>query len=282
MEIISQTGRMQKKAREIKRAGKSIGLVPTMGYFHEGHLSLMRAAREETDYVAVSLFVNPSQFGPTEDLDRYPRDLDRDKMLAERLGVDVIFWPTIDDMYPHGFLTKVRVEGLSNKLCGASRPGHFEGVTTVVSKLFHILVPDYAYFGQKDAQQAIIIKKMTEDLNFGTHIRVLPIVRENDGLAMSSRNVYLSDKERKAALCLYKAIKETEAIFEEGERSAEHLLAHAGSIIESEPLAAMEYIKICHIEDLSPVEKIYDKALLAIAVKIGKTRLIDNTILERR
>ena len=281
MEIISQTLVMQKRAKEIQRAGKSIGLVPTMGYFHEGHLSLMRAAREETDYVAVSLFVNPIQFGPSEDLDRYPRDLDRDRLMAEKLGVDVIFCPTVEDMYPSGFLTKVSVEGLSEKLCGASRPGHFVGVTTVVSKLFNIVAPDYAYFGQKDAQQAIIIQRMTRDLNFGTCIRILPIVRENDGLAMSSRNVYLSDNERRAATCLYNAIKEAEAMFKKGERKVGPLLARAGSIIRSEPLAEMEYMEICHIEDLSAVNKIEDKALLALAIRIGRTRLIDNTILER-
>jgi pantoate--beta-alanine ligase len=280
LEQINQIAQMPKKAREIHKTGKTIGLVPTMGYFHQGHLSLMKAAKEETDHVIVSLFVNPTQFGPSEDFDRYPRDLKRDMELAKQTGVDTIFCPTIDEMYPSGFLTQVKVENLGDMLCGASRPGHFQGVTTVVSKLFNIISPDFAYFGQKDAQQTIIIKKMVEDLNFHINIRVLPIVREKDGLAMSSRNIYLSERERKAALCIYSAIQQAEKIFNKGERETNPLINQAKDIINDEPLAKLEYLVICHIKDLSPLEKIEDKALMALAVRIGKTRLIDNTILK--
>jgi pantoate--beta-alanine ligase len=280
IELINQTAEMQKKAAEIHKEGMTIGLVPTMGYFHQGHLSLMKASKEETDYVVVSLFVNPTQFGPSEDFNRYPRDLRRDMELAKNAGVDMIFCPTIDEMYPSGFLTYVKVESLGEKLCGANRPGHFQGVTTVVCKLFNIISPDFAYFGQKDAQQAIIIKKMVEDLNLRINIRVLPIVREKDGLAMSSRNVYLSGSEHKAALCIYKAIQKVEMLFNKGERESKVLMDQAEAIIKDEPLATLEYMAICHIEDLSPLEKIKNRALMALAVKIGKTRLIDNTILK--
>jgi pantoate--beta-alanine ligase len=280
IEQINQTTQMQEKARGIHKTGKTIGLVPTMGYFHQGHLSLMKTAKEETDYVVVSLFVNPTQFGPSEDFDRYPRDLKRDMELAKQVGIDIIFCPIIDEMYPPGFLTHVKVEGLAETLCGASRSGHFQGVTTVVCKLFNIISPDFAYFGQKDAQQAIIIKKMVEDLNFHINIRVLPIVREKDGLAMSSRNIYLSGRERKAALCLYKAIQQAKTMFNNGEREAKTLIDQANAIINDEPLATLDYLEVCHIKDLSPLEKIVDKALMALAVKIGKTRLIDNTILK--
>jgi pantoate--beta-alanine ligase len=240
----------------------------------------MKAAKKEIDYVVVSLFVNPTQFGPSEDFDRYPRDLKKDMEMAEQTGVDIIFCPTIDEMYPPGFLTHVKVENLSEILCGATRPGHFQGVTTVVCKLFNIITPDIAYFGQKDAQQATIIRKMVQDLNFNIKIRVLPIVREKDGLAMSSRNTYLSDRERRAALGLYKAIQEAETMTKNGERDAKILIARTESIIKQEHLAKLEYITICDLKDLSPLEKIEDKALLALAVKIGKTRLIDNTILK--
>jgi len=279
IDILRTTSRMQDKAREIHRLGKVIGLVPTMGYFHEGHLSLMRKARKETDYVVVSLFVNPIQFGPHEDLARYPRDMERDVTLAHQEGVNAIFSPSVDEMYRADFHTTVTVEGLSNVLCGAGRPGHFQGVTTVVCKLFNIVTPDVAYFGQKDAQQAIIIKRMVEDLNFGIRIKVLPIVRETDGLAMSSRNVYLTGRERQAALCLYKAIQKAEGLVRQGERNARSIMAQARTVILSEPLASLEYIAICDMKGLSPIESIEDEALLALAVRIGSTRLIDNMIL---
>lgn len=271
---------MNGKAREIHQAGKTIGLVPTMGYFHQGHISLMKAAKKETDYVVVSIFVNPTQFSPSEDFEKYPRDLKRDMELAEQVGINIIFCPTIDEIYPPGFLTRVKVENISEILCGASRSGHFQGVTTIVSKLFNLVTPDFAYFGQKDAQQAIIIKKMVEDLNFNIKIRVLPIVREKDGLAMSSRNIYLSNIERKAALCLYKAIRKAEMMINNGEREAKALITRAEAIIKKEHLATLEYLTICDLKDLSPLEKIEDRALMALAIKIGKTRLIDNTILK--
>lgn len=282
IDILNTVNRMQDKAKEIHRLGKTIGLVPTMGYFHEGHLSLMREARKETDYVVVSLFVNPIQFGPHEDLDRYPRDMERDVTLAQQTGVDAIFTPPVDEMYPPGFRTAVTVEGLSNVLCGAHRPGHFQGVTTVVCKLFNTVTPDVAYFGQKDAQQAIIIKRMVEDLNFTVRIRVLPIVRETDGLAMSSRNAYLSERERQAALCLHRALQKAEESVRQGERNAQAIIAQAEAVIRSEPLARVEYAAICDTEELSSLEMITDEALLALAVRIGNTRLIDNVILKTR
>ncbi|MGA1795393.1 MAG: pantoate--beta-alanine ligase [bacterium] len=280
MDILHTTSRMQDKAGAMHRLGKTIGLVPTMGYFHEGHLSLMREARKETDYVVVSLFVNPIQFGPHEDLDRYPRDMERDIALAQQAGVDAIFIPPADEMYPPGFRTAVAVEGLSNVLCGAHRPGHFQGVATVVCKLFNIVTPDVAYFGQKDAQQAIIIKRMVEDLNFTVRITVLPIVRETDGLAMSSRNAYLSERERQAALCLHRALQKAEESVRQGERNAQAIIAQAEAVIRSEPLAKVEYVAICDTEELSSIENITDEALLALAVRIGNTRLIDNAILK--
>jgi pantoate--beta-alanine ligase len=240
----------------------------------------MEAAKNETDYVVVSLFVNPAQFGPSEDFERYPRDLKRDMELADQVGIDIIFCPTIDEMYPPGFLTSVKIENLSEILCGATRPGHFQGVTTIVSKLFNLVTPDFAYFGQKDAQQVIIIKKMVEDLNFNVKIRILPIIREKDGLAMSSRNIYLSDIEREAALCLYKAIRKAEIMINNGEREVKALINQAEAIIKKEHMVTLEYLTICDLKDLSPLEKIEDRALMAIAIKIGKIRLIDNTILK--
>lgn len=282
IEQISDPVKMQQRAIQVHKEGKSIGFVPTMGYFHQGHLSLMHAARKETDCVMVSLFVNPIQFGPSEDFARYPKDMERDLDMATQAGVDILFSPTTKQMYPSGFRTHVEVEGLSEMLCGLNRPGHFRGVTTVVCKLFNLLRPDVAYFGQKDAQQAIIIKKMAEDLNMGIQIRILPIVREKDGLAMSSRNVYLSEKERQAALCLYKAIKHTQQMVKDGERHSKVLKTQAEAVIRCEPLAELEYITIRHPGNLSYLERIEDEALLALAVKIGKTRLIDNTILKTK
>lgn len=280
IEQIIDPGLMQARAIRLRKEGKRIGLVPTMGYFHQGHLSLMEAAVKETDCAVVSLFVNPMQFGPAEDFDRYPRDLERDLKLAQEAGVDIIFSPAVNMMYPKGFRTWVEVEELSDILCGAYRPGHFRAVTTVVCKLFNLVSPEIAYFGQKDAQQAIIIKKMTKDLNMGIKIRVLPTVREDDGLAMSSRNVYLAAKERRAALCLYKAIKKAEELVKKGERDTKTLVNQVQALIGSEPLAELEYVSICRMDDLSHIERIGGEAVLAIAVKIGNTRLIDNTILK--
>lgn len=271
--------KMQFWSKQLSLKGKKIGFVPTMGFFHEGHLSLMRAARDENDSVVVSIFVNPMQFGPSEDFETYPRDLKRDIQFAEEMGVDVVFAPEIRMLYPSGYRTYVEVEGMSDILCGIKRPGHFRGVTTIVCKLFNIVKPFCSYFGQKDAQQAIIISKMIQDLNMETHIKILPTVRESDGLAMSSRNVYLSAGERNAALCLFKSIKLAEEMIKNGERDCAVIISRIMSFIKSEPLADIEYVCISHPSDLSYIGIIEDSALLLLAVRIGKTRLIDNVVL---
>ncbi len=258
----------------------SVGLVPTMGYLHEGHLSLVRRAREECDHVVVSIFVNPTQFGPREDLSRYPRDLDRDLNLLEPLGTDLVWLPTAEIMYPPDFQTWVEVEGITRPLEGARRPGHFRGVTTVVAKLFNAVQPDKAYFGQKDAQQAAVIRQMTRDLNFPLEIVVCPIVREPDGLAMSSRNVYLDPEQRKAATVLYRSLSAAKQAYEAGERDAEKIRGKMKDVLESEPLAEVQYVSCADYDTLEELEVLRGKALLSLAVVIGKTRLIDNFVLE--
>jgi len=280
METFSKIDDLKKKLKEERKKGKRIGFVPTMGYLHEGHLSLVRQSVKDNDLTVVSIFVNPIQFGPGEDFERYPRDIERDKRLLEKEGVDYLFFPTSEEMYPSGFKTFVEVAELGKKLCGKSRPGHFRGVTTVVLKLFNIVQPDKAYFGQKDAQQAIIIKKMVKDLNLDVEIVVMPIVREEDGLAMSSRNVYLDEEERKNATVLYKSLKEAERMIKEGERDAEKVINRMREIVMSYPKALIDYIEIVDTEELNPVNPIKGKVLIALAVYIGKARLIDNTILE--
>jgi pantoate--beta-alanine ligase len=260
---------------------KSVGLVPTMGYFHDGHLSLMRQARADNDIVVVSLFVNPIQFGPQEDLQAYPRDLDRDAKLAESVGVDAIFNPSADEMYPKHYSTYVDVENITNTLCGLSRPGHFRGVATVVLKLFNIIRPDKAYFGMKDYQQLRVIQQMTSDLNLDIDVIGLPIRREPDGLAMSSRNTYLSPEERRAALILSKALAFAQKKLSEGCTSALELKSMVEDFIRTEPLADIEYVSIVDHITLEDMVEIKDIALLALAVRIGKTRLIDNTILKK-
>ncbi len=270
--------------REIHEARRSlpgrVGLVPTMGYLHEGHLSLMRRARQECDHVVVSIFVNPTQFGPNEDLDKYPRDLGRDLALIEPLGVDVVWNPEPAGMYPEGYQTWVEVETLTKPLEGALRPGHFRGVTTVVSKLFNAVQPHKAYFGQKDAQQAAVIRRMTTDLSYPTEIVVCPTVREADGLAMSSRNKYLEGPDRQAALVLSRALKTAGSTFEAGERSAESLRQLMRETLEAEPRARTQYVSCADYETLEELETIGRKALLSMAVFIGPTRLIDNRVLE--
>ena len=272
---------MMSIVRELRASGKRIGLVPTMGALHEGHLSLMSRAREMCDTVIVSIFVNPAQFGPNEDFDRYPRDLARDAELAFTRGVDIIFAPTPEDVYPKGFCTYVKVEGLSDILEGASRPGHFQGVTTIVNKFLNITHPHFTYFGRKDAQQVIIIKRMAADLSMDTEIVVGPTVREEDGLALSSRNVYLSINERKAATALRRALDRCRTIFNGGERDASRLIAAMRAIIESEPLARIDYVAITDVARLEPVEIIPsdEPILVSMAVYIGNTRLIDNIVL---
>jgi len=280
MKIIENISRMTTLSKMLKKEGKAIGFVPTMGYLHEGHLSLARTAKKHTDTVVMSIFVNPIQFGPNEDFDKYPRDLKRDEELARSAGVDVVFYPSAKEMYPQGYATYVNVEGLTDTLCGASRPGHFKGVTTVVAKLFGIIRPDMAYFGQKDAQQAIVIKKMVEDLNMGVEIKILPIVREKDGLAMSSRNIYLSDGERRDAGVLYQALKKAEEVIRQGERDPKKVIKTMEDMIKAKPGIRVEYISITDTKDLKPVQALSGEVLVALAVFTGKTRLIDDIIMK--
>ncbi len=258
----------------------TVGFVPTMGYLHEGHLSLARRARQECQSVVASIFVNPTQFGPTEDLSKYPRDLKRDLTLLESAGVDLVWTPNDETMYPPGFSTWVEVEGLTKPLEGASRPGHFRGVTTVVTKLFNAVQPTRAYFGQKDAQQAAVIRKMTRDLNFPIEIVVCPTVREADGLAMSSRNSYLSPEERQAATILFRALTAARSAYERGERSADTLRRIMAETLATEPRAQMQYASCADYDTLEELETVTGKSLLSMAVFLGKTRLIDNFVLE--
>ncbi|MGA1876090.1 MAG: pantoate--beta-alanine ligase [bacterium] len=279
MEIIKGIPEMQQRAHATRREGISIGLVPTMGFLHEGHLSLIRAARQDCDQVVVSIFVNPLQFGPHDDFAKYPRNLDRDAQMVESAGGDILFVPEASQMYSEDHQSWVAVKGLDENLCGLFRPGHFQGVTTVVCKLFNLVKPDIAYFGQKDYQQLIIIKKMVHDLNMDIHIKGLPIVREKDGLAMSSRNIYLGKEERKAALCLYRSICRAQQMRREGVVRASVIIAEIQKIMHNEPMIRPEYVQICDPENLEALEIIEDKALLAMAVYLGETRLIDNCIL---
>jgi pantoate--beta-alanine ligase len=257
---------------------EQIGLVPTMGFLHEGHLSLIRRAREECATVVVSLFVNPKQFGPGEDLDAYPRDEARDAALAEECGADVLFAPAHDEVYPDGFATTVEVAGLTDILCGAARPGHFAGVTTVVTKLFNMVRPDVAYFGQKDAQQALVIRKLVRDLDMPVRIEICPTVREPDGLALSSRNAYLSHTERQRALGLSRALQAAEATVAEGRVAADDVLAAARDQLQQAGIEP-EYLELRSANDLAPVERVNGSTLLAVAAQVGRARLIDNTIL---
>jgi pantoate--beta-alanine ligase len=264
---------------ELANAPRPLGLVPTMGYFHEGHLSLMRAARTESETVVVSLFVNPAQFGPNEDLDSYPRDEERDLELAETEGADVVFAPSVEEIYPDGFASAVRVGRLTETLDGIARPGHFDGVTTVVTKLFNIVQPDVAYFGQKDAQQALVIRKLVTDLNMPVRIEVCPTVREPDGLAMSSRNAYLSDEERQRALGLSRALRAAEQAVEHGQVDAAAVLAAARRELDEAGIEP-EYLELRSATDLTPAERVNGSTLLAVAARVGRARLIDNTMLK--
>ncbi len=268
------------EVRAIRRqeSEQSWGFVPTMGYLHEGHLSLVRRAREENGRVAASIYVNPTQFAPTEDLASYPRDLERDLALLEAENVDLVFTPSDEIMYPSDFQTTVILSKVTKPLEGASRPTHFAGVATVVGKLFNIVQPDRAYFGQKDAQQTVVLRQMVRDLNFDLDLIICPIVREPDGLAMSSRNKYLNPDERKAALVLSRALQQANAAFEKGERDANALRHIMTGLITAEPLARLDYVSAAHPDTLVELEQIEDKALLSMAVFIGKTRLIDNLI----
>jgi len=258
---------------------RPLGLVPTMGFLHEGHLALVRRAREECATVAVSIFVNPAQFGPQEDLARYPRDLPRDLRMLESTGADVVWVPDADEVYPHGYQTYITVGQVAEPLEGAARPGHFRGVATVVAKLFNAFTPDRAYFGQKDAQQAAVIRQMALDLDFPPEIIVCPTVRESDGLAMSSRNTYLDPQERRAAAVLYRALSAAMIVYQRGQRSADNLRAAMRDTLSAEPLAKMEYVSTADPDTLQELDHVDGNALFSMAVRIGKTRLIDNFVL---
>jgi pantoate--beta-alanine ligase len=281
MEIVNRRQRMSSVARKIRREqDRTIGLVPTMGALHEGHLSLVREARRMCDVVVVSVFVNPAQFGPGEDYDHYPRNLTKDTALLTDYNVDYIFAPPVEEIYPKGFSTYVNVEGFSEQLEGASRPGHFRGVATVVTILLNIVRPDFAFFGQKDAQQAVIIKRLARDLALGTEIIILPTVREDSGLAISSRNLYLSSEEQQAASVIHRALSKAKEVYKEGERNAGKLAESLRTTIEAEPRARVDYISITDAESLEKLDKLDERPILiAVAAYIGKVRLIDNTTL---
>ncbi len=280
MRLIREVREMQRIVEDARVDGSLVGLVPTMGFFHEGHLALMRAAREECDLVVVSLFVNPTQFGPAEDLESYPRDLESDLRQAEGAGVDYLFSPEVEEMYPDGYGTFVEVERLSGVMCGEHRPGHFRGVATVVAKLFNIIPAHRAYFGQKDAQQLAIIRRMAADLNFPVEIVAVPTVREEDGLAMSSRNTYLDEEERARATVLYRGLRRAEEMIGSGERRAGRIRRAVEREISAEPGVRLEYVAICDNIHLEPLETLDGQVLVAVAVRVGKARLIDNMLFE--
>lgn len=278
MKMVKTIQEMKEMALSHRAGGASIGLVPTMGYFHEGHLSLMQAARSENDIMVVSLFVNPIQFRPGEDLDRYPKDLNRDVELALDADVDILFLPKSSEIYPKGFCTRISVQGLSDRLCGESRPGHFQGVSTIVAKLFHIVQPNRAYFGLKDFQQTAVIRRMVEDLNFDMDIITLPTVRDKDGLAMSSRNSYLSAEERTSARSLKESLDLAVRQITEGERSADRIRTIIRERIAREKLACIDYVSVSNPESLQEVSVLKGEVLVALAVFVGRTRLIDNVL----
>ncbi len=278
MRVVKKVNEMVRISQKARRVGKVIGFVPTMGYLHKGHLSLVRIARKRSDLCVVSIFVNPLQFGPKEDFKEYPREIEKDKRLLSREGVDILFYPKEKEMYPEDFATYVNVEGITEGLCGRSRPGHFRGVTTVVTKLFNIIMPDFAVFGQKDAQQAFVIRRMVRDLNIPVKIIVAPTIREKDGLAMSSRNVYLSEKERKEATVLYQALMTAREMIKRGVRRAKVIIEEMRRLI-NETSGKIDYIAIVRTKDLREVERIEGEVLIALAVYFSKARLIDNIII---
>lgn len=280
MEIIHRILQMKEASRKARSEGKIIGLVPTMGFLHEGHLALVREARKMSDIVVVSIFVNPTQFGPSEDFDKYPRDITRDAELLSAENVDSVFIPKADEMYPENYHTYVKVRELSDRLCGQTRPNHFEGVTTVVMKLFHIVDPHFAFFGQKDAQQLVIIRTMVREMNMDVEVVRVPIVREPDGLAMSSRNVFLTPEQRKAATVLFRALEQVRILVEKGERKSKTIIKEVRGILESEPLAKTDYVSVTDFQELNEVKTLKGKCLIAVAAYFGTTRLIDNIIVE--
>jgi pantoate--beta-alanine ligase len=281
MEVIGKIEEIQHRCETLRLAGKILALVPTMGFFHEGHLELMRVAKRNADAVIISIFVNPTQFGPSEDFAAYPRDMEGDLAKAETVGVDIAFTPTVEEMYPEGCRTTVSVGNLTKHLCGLSRPSHFQGVTTVVAKLFHIAKPHIAVFGQKDYQQLTVITKMVKDLNMDIQVVGMPTYREPDGLAMSSRNTYLSAAERKSALALKKSLDMASGMHDQGERDAAKIKAAVEGMILSHPHTQIDYITVCDPATLEDVATLPGETLLALAVRVGKTRLIDNCLLGR-
>mgnify|MGYP001554714250 CR=1 FL=1 len=281
MKVFETVKEMQKYAIKQKSKGKSIGFVPTMGALHDGHFSLVKAGVKKCDITFASIFVNPTQFAPGEDLDKYPRTLEQDKKKLKKLGVNALFLPSNEIMYEPGYNTWVEITGLTAKLCGKSRPSHFKGVTTVVSKLFNICLPDYAFFGQKDYQQCVVIKRMIRDLNFPVKIKVCPIVREKDGLAMSSRNKYLNEEQREQALVLYKSLNRAKEIINSGEKQVKKIISEMKSIIKTASGAKIDYMEIIDAHTLEAVTTVERDVAIALAVYIGKTRLIDNIILTK-
>ena len=278
MKVINSIAQMQSFSESLRLQGKKISFVPTMGYFHEGHLDLMRVAGKMADCLVVSIYVNPTQFGPKEDLSKYPRDFDRDYKMAESVNVDVIFYPPDREMYPENYQTYVNVEKVTQNLCGLSRPGHFRGVTTICNKLFNIVKPHIAVFGKKDYQQFITIKRMVADLNLDLEIIGMATVREADGLAMSSRNVYLNENERPSALQLVNSLKLAQKLYDSGERKSAVILNEVTKLIKSAPYTEIDYVKICDATTIADVDEINAQAVIALAVKVGKTRLIDNHV----
>jgi len=281
MEVIESVALMQSKAEELRLSGSTIGFVPTMGFLHEGHLELMRVAGRLSEKVIVSIFVNPTQFGPQEDFAKYPRDTQGDLAKVEKVPVDIVFMPSAAEMYPEGFQSKVSVGDLSRHLCGLSRPGHFDGVTTVVCKLFNITKPHIAVFGQKDYQQLAVISRMVEDMAMDVDIVGVPTVREEDGLAMSSRNAYLSAEERRSALCLKKAMDRAGELYARGERDSSVLKSSMERLILEHPFTNIDYVSVCDPVTLDDLETLGDRFLIALAVKVGKTRLIDNRLVKK-
>jgi pantoate--beta-alanine ligase len=279
-QIITAINEMKEYSHRARREDRTIGFVPTMGYLHEGHLSLVRAAREECDVVVVSIFVNPTQFAPGEDFDKYPRDMQRDRRLAEKEGVDVVFAPSAGEMYPDGHVTYVEVTGpLAEGMCGRSRPGHFRGVATIVAKLFDVVQPHVSYFGQKDAQQVAVIKRMVKDLNMDVEICEMPIVREEDGLAMSSRNAYLSKEERQQALGLFRSLERAKEMVADGELSTDRIKREIRKMLEAGQDVRVDYIEIVDAQTLAPLGAVKDNTLIAVAAFAGGTRLIDNVVI---
>ncbi|MCP4683713.1 MAG: pantoate--beta-alanine ligase [Desulfobacterales bacterium] len=282
MEVIKTVEQMQQRSEALRMSGHTIALVPTMGFLHEGHLELMRVAKKNADKLLVSIFINPSQFGPNEDLDQYPRDTEGDLAKAREVGAHIVFMPDAREIYPEGYQTRVTVEKVTRNLCGASRPGHFDGVTTVVAKLFNITRPHLAVFGQKDFQQLTAVSRMVIDLDMDIKILGVPTVREKDGLAMSSRNSYLSPEERKSALCLKKAMELAEKMFQEGGRDADIIKEAVVLLIKNHPFTHIDYASLCDPETLEDIKILQNETLLALAVRVGKTRLIDNCVIRAK